>query len=345
MISSILLFSGMAAAQDLEPSLLTQVWVTAYDQDVSEQADPAGYGDPEDDQGFKLRRARAGFQGEDGAFRYAVVLGMSSGADGLTQSTGTVGIVDAYGGWQVHSLVELAAGVQKVPFGRENLLSSSELVFQERAITSNHIGPGRELGLLSTTESSGAGLQLGIFNGNGSIVGDDNDGLLYAVRTTYTHGEGADTSTTYGVVESPVVSVGANAFFDQGTATNTLAYGADLLVRASGLALLAEVHMAALSPADSTVDVPEVFADTTRFGAIVQAGWSAGMFEPSIRAEIYDDDRGVEDNGDVLKAIAGVTAHFNEDRVRAGLAYVHRQELGGQSVANDTARLFFQMKY
>ena len=103
--------------------------------------------------------------------------------------------------------------------------------------------------------------------------------------------------------------------------------------------------MATLSPADSTVDVPEVFADTTRFGAIVQAGWSTGMFEPSIRAEIYDDDRGVEDNGDVLKAIAGVTAHFNEDRVRAGLAYVHRQELGGQSVANDTARLFFQMKY
>ena len=345
MISSILLFSGVAAAQDLEPSLLTQVWVTAYDQDVSEQADPAGYGDPEDDQGFKLRRARAGFRGEDGAFRYAVVVGMSSGADGLTQSTGTVGIVDAYGGWQMNSSVEFTAGVQKVPFGRENLLSSSELVFQERAVTTNHIGLGRELGLLSSGQFGGASVHAGVFNGNGSIVGDDNDGLLYAARATYTLGSEADTATTYGAVEGPVVSVGGNGFYDQGTATNTIAYGADLLVRVSGLALLAEVHMANLSPANSSVDVPEVFADTSRLGAVVQVGWSAGIFEPAIRAEIYDDDRGIEDNGDVLKAIAGVTTHFNEDRVRAGLAYVHRQELGGQSVANDTARLFFQMKY
>lgn len=345
MISSILLFSGVATAQDLEPSLLTQVWVTAYDQDESEQADPAGYGDPEDDQGFKLRRARVGFQGSDGAFRYAVVVGMSSGADGLTQSTGTVGIVDAYGGWQVHSSMELTAGVQKVPFGRENLLSSSELVFQERSITSNHIGPGRELGLLSSGSFGGAAVHAGVFNGNGSIVGDDNDGLLYAGRVTYTLGDEDQTSTTYGVVESPVVSVGANGFYDQGTATNTLAYGADLLVRVSGLALLAELHMANLSPGDSSVDVPDVFAETSRLGAVVQAGWTAGAFEPSVRAEIYDDDQSAEDNGDVLKVVAGLTSHFNDDRVRAGVAYVHRQELGGQALANDTARLFFQMKY
>ena len=171
MISSILLLTGVANAQELEPSLLTQVWVTAYDQDEDEQSDPAGYGDPEDDQGFKLRRARAGFSGSDGVFSYAVVFGMSSGADGLTQSTGTVGIVDAYGAWAVNPTVSLTAGVQKVPFGRENLLSSSELVFQERSIGSNHIGPGRELGLLGASDFSGLNVQFGLFNGNGSIVG------------------------------------------------------------------------------------------------------------------------------------------------------------------------------
>ena len=143
MIASLLLLGSAAHAQDLDPTLLTQIWVTAFDQDVSEQADPAGYGDPEDDQGFKLRRARAGFTGSDGNFFYGLVFGMSSGADGLANSEGTVGIVDAYGGWNVHRHFALTAGVQKVPFGREQLLSSGELVFQERAITSNHIAPGR----------------------------------------------------------------------------------------------------------------------------------------------------------------------------------------------------------
>jgi hypothetical protein len=344
MIAILLLLGGEAQAQDLEPTLLTQVWVTAFDQDVDAQADPAGYGDPEDDRGFKLRRARAGFAGQDGDFSYGLVLGMSSGADGLTQSDGTVGIVDAYAGWQVHRHFQLTAGVQKVPFGREQMLSSGELVFQERAVTSNHIAPGRELGVLASSGAQGADIQIGLFNGNGSILGDDNDGMMVAARAGYTLGDGPSDST-YGVVESVVVSLGTNLFYDQGTATDTLAYGADLLLRWSGLAVLAEVHLASISPQDSTLDVPEVFSTTDRQGALLQAGWTLGQFEPAVRAEIYDDDKSATDNGDILKVIAGVTAHFNDDRVRAGMAYVHRRELGGQSLSNDSARLFFQMRH
>ena len=37
-----------------------QMWVTALDQDVDPLTDPASYGDPEDDPGFKIRRARLG---------------------------------------------------------------------------------------------------------------------------------------------------------------------------------------------------------------------------------------------------------------------------------------------
>ena len=77
----------------------------------------------------------------------------------------------------------------------------------------------------------------------------------------------------------------------------------------------------------------------------MQAGWSVGAFEPALRVEIFDDDRGAEDNGDLLKAVAGVTGHFADDAVRAGVAYVHRMELAGQNLANDSARLFFQMRY
>ena len=34
--------------------MLVQVWGTVYDQDEDPMADPATYGDPEDDVGFKV---------------------------------------------------------------------------------------------------------------------------------------------------------------------------------------------------------------------------------------------------------------------------------------------------
>ena len=222
MISSLLLFGAVAQAQDVDPHILTQVWATAYDQDENKQADPAGYGDPEDDRGFKLRRARAGFSGADEAFFYGVVFGMSSGADGLAQSSGTVGIVDAYAGWEFRPNLRLTTGVQKVPFGREQLMSSSDLVFQERSVISGHIAPGRELGMLLSAQAGRADVSVGVFNGNGSIVGDDNDGLLYAVRAAYSQGGGG--LETYGAVDQASVSFGANASTTKEPRPTTLAW-------------------------------------------------------------------------------------------------------------------------
>ena len=48
---------------DPQPFGLLHMWTTVYDMDENELADPAGYGDPEDDIGFKLRRTRAGISG------------------------------------------------------------------------------------------------------------------------------------------------------------------------------------------------------------------------------------------------------------------------------------------
>ena len=51
-----------SAAADLEPYALMQAWLTGMDQDVSAQADPSGYGDPEYDVGFKLRKLKVEFR-------------------------------------------------------------------------------------------------------------------------------------------------------------------------------------------------------------------------------------------------------------------------------------------
>jgi hypothetical protein len=57
-----------------------------------------------------------------------------------------------------------------------------------------------------------------------------------------------------------------------------------------------------------------------------------------------DDDMDIEDVGDVAEGLAGVTWHADDGRVRAGTGYAYRMERGGQPVANDTVRMWLQLK-
>ena len=63
---------------EADPYALVHIWTTLYDQDENVLADPGGYGDPEDDSGMKVRRARAGFYGQSDYIRYGASLGFSS---------------------------------------------------------------------------------------------------------------------------------------------------------------------------------------------------------------------------------------------------------------------------
>ena len=80
--------AGDADLPKPEVTGLVQAWVTLMDQDTNELADPAGYGDPEDDPGFKLNHARVGVQGADERMVYGVTLGVSSPYDGVDAATG-----------------------------------------------------------------------------------------------------------------------------------------------------------------------------------------------------------------------------------------------------------------
>ena len=335
---------GSAHAEAPKPYALAQVWTTLYDQDAHPTADASGYGDPEDDVGFKIRRARIGFEDLEGeTLTYGVLLGVSSGSDGWSSHDESVELVDAWAGYRVHELVGASLGVQKVPFGREALISSSQLVFQERSVASNHLGADREIGFLLDGGNDLVRVRLGAFNGNGALFGDTDPGMLYAARAEYTGGEGV--YETYGVVDGLQLGVGANAFYNAELATSTLAYGGDIIVRVAGLAVLAEAAMSKVSPGDSTVAQPDVLVDTARLGGHVQVGYTVKHFEPAVRVELFDDDRSVTDYGDVKLVTAGVTAHMLDDRVRTGGGYVLRLEDADLAYANDTARLWFQLRY
>jgi hypothetical protein len=331
-------------APSASPVALLQVWGTAFDQDTSEQADSAGYGDPEDDLGFKIRRARLGLVGWLGhGVGYELVFGAASAYDVFDPTPTSVGLVDAFVKYKNGGL-RLSAGQQKVPYSREALISIADIDFSDRSVAVEHIAPGREVGFLAGWKKGGFQVRGGAFNGNANFQGDDNFGLLWAGRVEFGDADQRDYET-FGHVTKPVFGVAANAFYNDDLGVNTLMYGIDAIFRVEGFCVLVEGDTGTLSPdALDSVD-PAVLQDTIRHGASGQVGYSIWRLEPALRASWFDDDADVEDNGDVLEIQGGLSWHLPDDHFKVGGGYIHRTELQGRAVPNDTVRLWAQARY
>ena len=349
MFALVLALANPAHAQSIEPYLLTQVWATLYDMDVQEQADPAGYGDPEDDIGFKVRRARLGFTGSYERMDYGVIVGLSAPADVIVgRDASEIGLVDAYAGYTFGDVdnmnTRVSLGVQKVPFGRENLMSIRQNAFEERTVTSTHIGDLREVGALADFQVSGLRVRAGVFNGNSSLYGDTDPAVMAAGRVEYSMGPG-DTYETFGKVDGLTLGVAGDAFFNQQSSVRNLTYGGDVMLRVSGLSLMLEADLSKLTPVSTDTYEPVVQQDTMRWGGFAQVGYTVNMLEPMVRVEAFDDDTQSDDNGDIAIATMGLTGHMLEDHLRLGGGYVLRLERQGQSLPNDTVRLWSQVKF
>lgn len=346
-----LLASPVALADDgplpaIEPTLLVQTTATLMDQDNKGIADPGGYGDPEDDLGFKLSRVRVGFEGKNKQVKYGVTVGLSSPYDTVAEAQGAnmdIQLVDAYGGYSPIEQVWVVGGLQKVPVSREQLIASHQLSLNERSVPTEWLTPSRDLGVVVDSRWEFLRFRLGAFNGSGDLRGDDNNGKLIAGRIEGKLGT-ASAYKTYGEVEGLVVGVGADGWMNSQTSVKSSGFGADVIVRFKGLAVLAEARVAEAKPKEGLVDVPGVFEETKRQGMMVQAGYTIGSLEPAVRFSTFDDDKSVEDVGDVMEGMAGMTWHGGKDQVRAGLGYVARLERGPSKVENDSIRAWFQLK-
>ena len=331
---------------EVKPLLLVQTVATLMDQDNKNMADPGGYGDPEDDFGFKLQRVRVGFEGADDTIQYGVTVGVASPYDGVSEAQGAVmdvSIVDAYGGYAPLDALWIVGGLQKVPVSRENLMASHQLTFSRRAVSTHWLTPSRDLGVVLDSSWKFLRFRVGAFNGSGDLRGDDNKGKLIAARIEGTFGE-ADVYSTFGTVDDLTIAVGTDAWMNNDTAVKSSGLGVDVLVRFEGLALLAEARMAEAEPKEGLIDVPGVFAETKRQGFMTQVGYTVGQLEPAVRVSLFDDDKSVEDVGDVMEAMGGLTWHSKADQVRAGVGYTARIEGGPSTVDNDSIQAWFQLK-
>ena len=216
-----------------------QVWATLYDQDESAQADPASYGDPELDTGFNIRRARLGVQGwlplgnesaEHLQIDYALSVGVASPYDALTEADSDIQLVDAYTRVVApfHKQVfATSVGAQRVPFNRESLMTSSTLLFQERAVGSAWMTPGRSVGVLAShklatgSEDGSLLTQLGAYNGTPDLFGDDQEGMLLAGRVEWMKGRAYQSWDPDG---DSAFGIGLAGRVDQAAATRTTGF-------------------------------------------------------------------------------------------------------------------------
>ena len=175
-------------------------------------ADTAGLGVGEEDgalSSFDVPRLRLSLSG--GVYRpwlrYAFQFEMSraGGAGGSRIKDAVIEIRPAGRGYR------LQAGQFKVPFGLQQLTSSGRQQFVERAITDSRFTPSRDMGVMLSGTAGGTtfGYNVGVFNGSGESLTQNNTGHLVAARAfvnplgAYTLSESALGSST-----SPVLHLG-----------------------------------------------------------------------------------------------------------------------------------------
>lgn len=327
-----------APAVDVDPVALLQLWGTAYDMDRDPQADATGYGDPEDDPGLKVKRARLGLRASAGDFTARLVGGASAAYDAWDEDHGDFALYEASIQWE-RKWFAVEGGLQPVPFSRDNLMPSGELTFEERGIAAEHLADERGMGLVARAQGAGVTGQLGVFNSGFMPFGDDNVGKTLVARAEYLLGD-RDTYALWGGKEGFGLGVGASGLYEGDVATRTIAASGDVVVRGGPVSALVEGAWATVSPTATDVASPDVWDPTTRVGVTGEVNVGIGRFQPAARVSWYSDSA----LGDWTQVLGGVVAHVGPkgmpDLVRVGAGYVLRLE--SDPIPNDTVRLWGQ---
>lgn len=125
--------------------------------------------------GFSIANLRLKMHGKlDGGFSYFI----------QTSFLKTPAILDGFMSYSPMNDFILDAGLMKVPFSKEYLTSAADIDFVNRSQAVNAMNLGRQTGI-QVRGSFGDDLihfRTGIFNGNASFTGNDNNDFLFAGR-------------------------------------------------------------------------------------------------------------------------------------------------------------------
>lgn len=304
---------------------LLQLHLSPYvgDDALIADDDPAGRA------GFRLRRARFGFDASFPAdLRFLLVL------NALETDPDVGTISEARFSWSPRPWFRLWAGADKVPFSRGELASSKDLSSIERPLTVRTLVPQRRLGLglEGSVLDDTLAYVAGVMNATeGYEKGNQFSGLLYVARLQY---------TLRGAFE---LSVGAGGIFEDGPATNVLAGSADLRAQMRGASLLVEAICDKTTPDDSPMTSPDVPDEIKRCGGYAEGGYELDWhhLQGLVRLEWIDDNTALDDAGDAWLLSVGANVR-PADHLRAQLFYLGRYERKSAERANDAVVLALQ---
>jgi phosphate-selective porin OprO and OprP len=148
----------------------------------------------EDGTNFSVARARLGFEGTAGAENVTYKFEFDAPTQGTlsgTSSTKNFSLRDTWINWGFESGLGLRFGQYKVPFSREELISSGAQEFVDRSIANTQFAPSYEPGAMlhGTLEQGTWEYYAGVSNGQGpgasNPAGEEDNGLRKAVRVVW----------------------------------------------------------------------------------------------------------------------------------------------------------------
>lgn len=289
--------------------------------------------------GFDIRRARLDIKGNISPYwGYRVQFDLA----------GSPKLLDAYVDLKLNDCLNLTIGQAKIPFSLENLASSTQLLLIDRsqvveALTARGKDPvgnqnGRDIGLLlggtfmKLNSRPVVDYRLGVYNGAGINVADNNERKDYAARLIVHPVAGLDISGAYydGSRLVPEVKTG-NVVTTPATNVNRDRYGFDLSYDLKNFSLRSEY----IHGKDN---------QTKREGYYVMGGYSffQKKWQLVAKYDFYDADKAKADDASTW-AVLGINYFFNAN-TKLQANYTIKDEEGA-SIDNNFANVQLQIGF
>lgn len=261
---------------------------------------------------FLIRRARLNIKGSF-AEHFDFALQSEFGNNAISGVSGyRLQATDVFVNWNKYEKANLTLGQFKTPFGYEQLLSDTKVLFIERSLPNDLLTFGRQAGLAASGSFADKRItySAGLFNGNGANSGNnDNDQFMYMARATGVAWSGKPGKLTAGINAARSVDTGA-AFTGERTA-----WSADTQLTYGPWDFAAEYFHQHLDRAAGV--------DTSADGWYVQAGWylPGRKWQLLTRYETYDPNTAIS-RDDSHDWTVGASYYLKGEDLKFSLNYI-----------------------
>jgi len=278
-----------------------------------------------------VRRARIGFGGNFlRHWKYYLAADFKEVYDG-----GGNEILDAKIVWTRFSAARVSVGLDKVPFSRFAMNSSSRLTLVERPLVTQKIAPDRRVGVTVLGDFAGLEYAAGFYNGSSGVTQGNKFGGMAAAASLQYHVFGKPTEFVPGKLR---LAVGGGFMYNSDAGMDKLRAAGHLDLRMFRVQLLGEFLYEQGAPKEEQLG-DATAGEYSRLGAAGELSvfvWRKYL-QVAFRYELVKDNVDVPTYGDEQLFTGGVNLYLYEHKLKLMVNYTHRSETEGTTLDNDIA--------